>query len=82
MRTTLTLDDDVAVAVDRLRRQANQSLKEVINGLLRSALAERKPRQIPRTPYRTPSHPSGRCLVGSLDDVATALAIAEGENHR
>lgn len=82
MRTTLTLDEDVAAAVERIRRQADQSFKEVINSLLRVAITERKVQEAPRETYRTASHPSGRCLVGSLDDVATALAAAEGEDHR
>ena len=32
--------------------------------------------------YRTRSVSLGRCLIGSIDDTAEALAIAEGENFR
>ena len=32
--------------------------------------------------YRTPSADLGQCLVGSIDDVAEALAVAEGEGFR
>jgi len=31
MRTTLTLDDDVAVALERLRRNRRMGLKQLIN---------------------------------------------------
>jgi hypothetical protein len=35
-----------------------------------------------RLPYRTPSASLGKCLLGSLDDVAEALAMGEGEAFR
>jgi hypothetical protein len=35
MRTTLTLDDDVAVALERLRRAGDASLKDIVNDALR-----------------------------------------------
>jgi hypothetical protein len=38
MRITVTLDDDVAAAIERRRRERNQSLKQVVNELLRVGL--------------------------------------------
>ncbi len=38
MRTTLTLDTDVATLVEQHRQASNQSLKEAINDLLRLGL--------------------------------------------
>lgn len=38
MRTTLTLDDDVAVQLDRLQREREQSLKDIVNDALRRGL--------------------------------------------
>jgi len=35
MRTTLTLDGDVAAAIERLRRARDASLKDIINEALR-----------------------------------------------
>lgn len=32
--------------------------------------------------YRTPPVDLGRCRIGSLDDVAEALIVAEGERFR
>lgn len=36
----------------------------------------------PRRRFETESVELGRCLVGSLDDIAEVLAVAEGENFQ
>ncbi len=82
MRTTLTLDDDVAKLLNSVRDSRKASLKAVVNEALRQGL-----RQItdpPRRPkmYRTRPVSLGRCLVGSIDDVAEVLALTEGETFR
>jgi Ribbon-helix-helix protein, copG family len=38
MRTTLTLDDDVAAALERLRKSRDASLKDLVNEALRRGL--------------------------------------------
>ena len=38
MKTTLTLDDDVAAALERVRRTRNANLKDVVNDALRRGL--------------------------------------------
>lgn len=38
MRTTLTIDDDLAARIEELRRNRGLSLKKAINALLRDAL--------------------------------------------
>ncbi len=82
MRTTLTLDDDVAAAVERIRRQRDASLKEVVNDALRKGLPQvgRTPRR--RKRFRTRAMSLGRCLLPDLDCVSRALAAAEGEDYR
>jgi hypothetical protein len=40
MRTTLTLDDDVAAALERLRKTCNASLKDLVNEALRRGFKE------------------------------------------
>ncbi|MGD9262702.1 MAG: CopG family transcriptional regulator [Desulfobacterales bacterium] len=82
MRTTLTIDDDVAAALERIRKTRKLSFKALVNDALRQGLKEmsRPPRKI--KPYKTKPVSLGRCLVGSLDDISEALAIAEGENFR
>jgi hypothetical protein len=83
VRTTLTLDKDVAVALERLRKARKTSLKAVVNEALRQGLARMAaPAAAPRRPFRTRPLSLGRCLVGNLDNVAEVLAIAEGEHFK
>ena len=82
MRTTLTLDDDVAATLERMRRARDASLKELINEALRRGLQEMSARPKRRGQFRTKSVALGRVRIGSIDNVAEALAIAEGEAFR
>ena len=82
MRTTLTLDPDVAAALERLRRSEQRSFKAIINDLLRRGLEQMQRGEREGRPYETSGVSLGRCLIGSLDDVAEALAVAEGEAFR
>lgn len=75
MRTTLTLEDDVAIAVERLRRSQNRPLKEIVNRALREGLKRLEAKPEPSAPFRTRSVSLGRCLVGDLEDVSETLAI-------
>ena len=82
MRTTLTLDDDVATQLERFRLAHKATLKGVVNELLRrgfGAMASPTPR---RRAFRTRSASLGQCLLPSIDDVSETLAIAEGESFR
>ena len=80
MRTTLTLDDDVAKAIETLRRESGASLKEIVNEAIRRGLEP--PEQPSRKPFRTASASPGRCLIASVDDIADVLATIEGELGR
>jgi hypothetical protein len=53
MRTTLTLDPDVARLVEDAVHRGRTSMKKVINDALRRALAQPPPS---RQPYRLPVH--------------------------
>ena len=79
MRTTLTLDDDVAAALEQLRRVRKTTLKELVNEALRRGLEQLRTPSKPRKVFRTRSVTLGRMRMGSIDNVAEALAIAEGE---
>lgn len=82
MRTTLTLDPDVAKEIQRLRREGDRSFKELVNETLRLGLRARTRRveQGERKPFRTPTADLGKPLI-DLDNVAEALVIAEGEDY-
>ena len=51
MRTTLTIDDDVAALIERERRRTGETRREVTNRLLRQGLqrgrARRRPVELP-----------------------------------
>ena len=82
VRTTLTLDPDVAALAERMRRARGQSLKAIVNEALRTGLRAMAAPSVPAEPYQTPAVDLGRCRLGSLDDVAEALAVAEGVAFR
>ncbi|MBW1980537.1 MAG: ribbon-helix-helix protein, CopG family [Deltaproteobacteria bacterium] len=82
MRTTLTIDDDVAALLKRLRKTRDMSFKVLINEALRRGLQQMTapPRQ--GKVYNTRSVSLGRCLVGTVDDISEALAVAEGDDYK
>jgi hypothetical protein len=82
MRTTLTLDDDVAAALERLRRSSGSGLKELINHALRRGLQDMSARPKRTQPFRTKSVALGRIRLASIDNVGEALALAEAESFK
>jgi hypothetical protein len=82
MRTTLTIDDDVAARLERLRRNRRTSLKDLINEALRRGLNDMGRRRSPREPIATRAVALGRVRIASIDNIAEALAIVEGESFK
>ena len=80
MRTTLTLDDDVARLLERARKRRGTSLKQLVNDALREGLARLEAPRTPRKRHATKAVSLGRCLLDNVDDVAEALAAADGEH--
>jgi hypothetical protein len=76
MRTTVILDDDVAAAVDRLRRERGLGLSEALNELVRAGLAAKPSRR----PFRQKTHSLGALI--DVTNVAEALELLEGPRHR
>lgn len=82
MRTTVTLEDDVAVRLERERRKRRVSFKALVNQVLRAGLdALHAPRRS-REPFHTQGFALGPSLVGSLDNIEEVLSRTEGEGHR
>jgi hypothetical protein len=81
MRTTLTLDDDVAVQLKRLIRDRDATLKDVVNDALRRGLYEMEARPKPRKPFRMKTYDGGQQLI-PIDNVAEALALLYGEDYK
>jgi hypothetical protein len=82
MRTTLSLDDDVAALLDKVQKAKGLSFKQVVNEALRVGLRHLTTRTPHRSKFHTGKADLGRCLIGSLDDVSEALAAAEGETFQ
>jgi hypothetical protein len=82
MRTTLTLDDDVAVTLERLRRSRRVSLKHLVNEALRLGLNDMGKRRKPHAPVSTQVVALGRLRIASIDNIAETLAIVEGESFK
>jgi metal-responsive CopG/Arc/MetJ family transcriptional regulator len=80
MRITLTLDDDVAATLDRLRRSRRVGLKQLINEALRRGLKEMGKRR--GEPVRTEAVALGRLRVASIDNISETLAIVEGDGFK
>ena len=82
MRTTLTLEDDVAARLRAAVRKHRRSFKALVNEALRSGLdALDGPRSTPPK-FQTTGFDLGPSLVGSLDNVEEVLSRTEGEGHR
>jgi hypothetical protein len=76
MRTTVTLADDVAAAVERLRKERGLGLSEALNELARAGLSQRGKRR----EFSQHSHSLG--LKIDVTDVADALELLEGDAAR
>jgi predicted transcriptional regulator len=81
MRTTLTLEKDVAARLEQLARKRRLPFKRVVNDTLRAGLNQLDQPES-RAPFRTSGFDLGPSLVGSLDNVEEVLARVEGEHHR
>ncbi len=82
MRTTLTIEDDVAVRLEKELKALETSFKALINDLLRRGLDDMDRPAEPRAAYVLRTVDLGKCLVPNLDSVAEALAHGEGEAFR
>lgn len=77
MRTTVTLEKDVAAAVERMRRREGIGVSEALNRILRAGLIATPPRER----FRQPAARMGPFVV-DVSNVAEALEVAEGDSHR
>jgi len=73
MRTTLTLDDDVAAALERLRDKEKKPFKQVVNETLRRGLAKPAAPRRRQARFETRALDLGPCLLPSLDNIGEVL---------
>jgi len=82
MRTTITLDDDVAALLKRLGQKRRMKFKELVNLALREGLKHLSAPKKKQTCFRRRSVNLGSCRVGNVDNVAEVLAVAESESFK
>ena len=76
MRTTLTLDPDVAAMLRKEMRQQKATLKATINRALRAGLQASPSAATPSQPYRMGTLNTGKLLI-NIDCASEALAILD-----
>ena len=76
MRTTITIDDDVAAAVELLRREQGLGISDAVNRLARAGLT----RKTDRTPFRQRTARIG--LTVDVTNVTEALENLDGPSAR
>jgi hypothetical protein len=77
MRTTVTLADDVAAEIRRLRRERSMGVSEALNELARAGMVHRSE---PRARFVQRTHDLG--LQVDVTNVAEALELVEGADYR
>ncbi|MSU36257.1 MAG: DUF2191 domain-containing protein [Pedosphaera sp.] len=80
MRTTLTLDPDVAVKAKQGTARSHKPFKKVINAALRAGLDEILAPPAAK-PYRTKPRPLGLRRGFSYDNISELIAVGEREDH-
>ena len=75
VRTTVSLDDDVAAEVARLRRERGLGLSEAVNELVRAGMAASRVDYV----YRHPVHDMGALV--DLSNVADVLELLDDSDH-
>ena len=80
MRTTLTIDDDVANLLRNEMRQSGDSFKETVNRYLRLGLASSKRQN--RKPFVVKPFTLGLPPGMSYDKVSELLEVLEGPEYK
>ncbi|HSS49869.1 MAG TPA: hypothetical protein VLX28_13100 [Thermoanaerobaculia bacterium] len=74
MTMTITLEEELATKVEKLRQELALSFEEVLQRALREGLVRLDTARSYTVPVAL-----GGCLIDDLDDISKALVIAEGE---
>jgi predicted transcriptional regulator len=82
MRTTLTLDDDVASRLKSLARRSGRTFRDVVNDVIRRGLATSAATSSPPR-FKVRARDLGALRPGlSLDNIGDLLERVEGPLHR
>ena len=81
MRTTLTLDDDVAAKLKAAARKTGRPFRDVVNDALRRGLLSERPAR--RVPFRVKARSLGGLRPGlRLDNIGELLERVEDTRHK
>lgn len=82
MRTTLSLDDDVAALLKRLQAESGRTWKETVNSAVRAgAEALDQNRRSRRTVSRTVAVNLGSAHITDISNIHEVLSLAEGDSR-
>jgi hypothetical protein len=81
VRTTLTLDPDVAAQLAAEQARTRRPFKQIVNDALRRGLARPAERPTPVGPFTEPVR-LGLRSIPDIADVSEAITRAEGDTHR
>lgn len=80
MRTTLTLDDDVAAKLKAEVRRSGNSFKQVVNEVLRRELNKPAAKALP--PFKVKARPLGERPGLNYDNISELLEQIEGPDYK
>lgn len=82
MRTTLTLDDEVAMGIKRIQKKRPEaSFKQIVNQLMKKGLAAEG--EIVKVPFKVnPDRKAKPKLDLNYDKISALISIAEGDFHK
>lgn len=80
MRTTITLEKDVAARLERLKK--TRPFKDLVNDALRAGLDEMERRQKTKVRRYSLNPVKGEPLRTNLDNVADVIAEVEGDAYK
>ena len=75
----MTIDDDVAAALEQLREKHDVSLKVLVNVALRRGFQDLAARQTQRDHFQTRSVDLGGVSVAYINSASETLTVAESE---
>lgn len=84
MRTTVTLEDDLFILLEKRREARGESFKQALNDALRAGLTGDSVDVSTRAEglVQVHAYDLGHSRLPDMNDIAEVLAFAEGEDHR
>lgn len=77
----MTLDDDNAIRLERLRKERDASLKDVVNEAIRRGLDAMKDRVPTNEPFRTDVYDPGKPYI-QVDNIGDVLEVLDEDDFK